>query len=113
MREDWGGLSSEITTIGADFSPEVVPVAADLLLFVLLFSFSPLPAITKSAFFDALCALRLIKNQNSPNDASSTTTTGTTMAGMRVLRFDEDLPEAAEEVAAAVVAEVREGDEVD
>lgn len=90
--------------MGDGFSAPVLPVAPDLLLFVLLLSFSPFPAITKSAFLTSLCALRLIKNQNSPNRASNTTTTGTTIAGINVLRFEEDLLEAVEDEAAAAAA---------
>ncbi len=105
-------MSSEITAMCADFSVPISPVAADLLLFVLLFSFSPFPAMTKSAFLTSLCALRRMKNQNNPNKASSTTTTGTTMAGISVLRFDEDFS-AADDVAAALPEESREVDEED
>lgn len=97
--------------MGDDFSAPVLPVAPDLLLLVLLLSFSPFPAMTKSALFTSLCALRRMKNQNNPNAASNTTTTGTTIAGINVLRFDEDFSAAAEDVAAAELEDVREEDE--
>lgn len=45
-------------------------------------------------------------NQNSASDAKSTPTIGTTMAGMRVLRFEEDLEAAVVLVAAAEVVVV-------
>ena len=99
--------------MGEDFSAPALPVAPDLLLLVLLLSFSPFPAMTKSAFFTSLCALRRMKNQNNPNAASNTTTTGTTIAGIKVLKFDEDFPATAEDVAAAESEDVREEDEDD
>jgi len=43
-----------------------------------------------------------MKNQKSPREANNTTTTGTTIAGMRVLRFEEDEDAAAVEVAVDV-----------
>jgi hypothetical protein len=106
-----GGLNSETVTAGVDFSTAVVPVVADLLLFVLLLSFSPFPAITKSAFLISLRCLRRMKNQNSPNEANNTTKIGTTMAGTSVPRFDEDF-EAADELADGVADVVREALEV-
>lgn len=105
-------MKSLIVTIAAAFSAAVVPVPADLLLFVLLDSFSALPAMTKSAFLTSFLCLLLIKNQNRPNEASSTTTTGTTIAGISVLRFDEDFSAAADEVAEGVLEDVREDEEV-
>ena len=47
--DERGGLTSDVKTIGGDFSTAVALVPPDLLLFVLLFSFSPFPAIVKSA----------------------------------------------------------------
>jgi hypothetical protein len=104
-------LKSETVTTGVDFSTAVVPVVADLLLFVLLLNFSPFPAITKSAFLISLRCLRRIKNQKRPNDAKSTTTIGTTIAGINVPRFEEDF-EASDEVAEGVADVVREALEV-
>ena len=63
----------------------------DLLLLERLLSFSPFPAITKSGWLsNSFICLRRITNQNAPNDARRTTTIGTTIAGMRVVRFEED-----------------------
>ena len=99
--------------MGTDFSAAVVPVPADLLLFVLLSNFSPFAAMTKSESLSSLRCLRLIQNQNRPNDANRTTATGTTIAGIRVLKFDEDFGEAFDDVAEGVLEDVREGDEVE
>ena len=95
---DVGGRTSDVLTANLDFSAFAVP-GVDRLLFDLLLSFSPLPAITNSAFFNSLRCLLRMRNQNTAKDANSTTATGTTMAGIRVLRFEEDLEDAA---AAAV-----------
>lgn len=87
-------------TAGKDFSAAVVGLP-DLLLFDLLLSFSPLPAIAKSVFWSCFRCLLLIQNQNPPNDTSKTTTIGTTIAGMRVPKLlDEPSDEAEEDVAA-------------
>jgi hypothetical protein len=50
-----------------------------------------------------------MKNQKTPRDAMSTTTTGTTIAGMRVLRFEEESDWEAAAVDEAVAVDL-EGD---
>jgi hypothetical protein len=81
--------------------------AVDLLLLERLLNFSPFPVMTNSgSLCNSFLCLLLMKNQNIPNDANRTTATGTTMAGMRVLRFELDCLAAALLVAAAEVVEV-------
>jgi hypothetical protein len=105
-------LNSETVAIGPDFSTADVPVPPDLLLFVLLLSFSPFPAMTKSVLFSSLRCLRLMQNQKAAKDASRTTTMGTTMAGTRVLMLEEDLEEAAVEDADGALDDFGEEGEV-
>jgi hypothetical protein len=98
--------------VGVVFSNPILGVLPDLLLFVLLFSFSPFPVMTKSAFFKSRWCLLLIKNQNAANEAINTNTTGTTMAGIKEDKFEEDFEEAAADVEAEAAADVRTEDEV-
>jgi hypothetical protein len=79
----------------------------DLPLLDLLLNFSPLPVITNSGWLcSSFLCLRLMKNQNAPSEASSRTATGTTIAGIRVLRFEFEECAAAELVAAREVVDV-------
>ena len=89
-----GGLISDVLTAKSDFSAFAVP-GVDRLLLDLLLSFSPFPAITNSAFFNSRRCLLRMRNQKIANEANATTTTGTTIAGMRVLKFEEDFEDAA------------------
>ena len=77
----------------------------DLALLDLLLNFSPLPAMTNSGWSESslLCLLRRM-NQKRANEASNTTTIGTTMAGISVLRLDD----GASVVAPAVARDVEE-----
>jgi hypothetical protein len=97
------GNSFENTT--GDFFSKA-DLFVDWLLLERLLSFSPFPVMTNSGWLcSSLLCLRLMKNQKTPKDASSTTATGTTIAGMRVDRFEEDCFAAALLVAAAEVVE--------
>ena len=89
-----GGLISDVLTAKFDFSALAVP-GVDRLLLDLLLSFSPFPAITNSACFNSRRCLLRIRNQKTANEANATTTTGTTIAGMSVLKFEEDFEDAA------------------
>lgn len=104
-----------VFTPKVDFSAAAAVGAPDLLLFDLLLSFSPLPAIAKSVFCNCFLCLRLIQNQNPPNDANKTTTIGTTIAGMSVPKLLEEPLDAAADVAEAlaVSAAAAEADEAD
>jgi hypothetical protein len=98
--------------VGVVFSNPIFGVLPDLLLLVRLFSFSPFPVMTKSAFFKSRWCLLLIKNQNAANEANNTTTTGTTMAGIKEDKFEDDLEAAAADVVAEAVEDVRTEEEV-
>ena len=99
-------MTSEVVTTGTFFSAAVVPAVVDLELFDLLLNFSPLPAITNSVLFNSLRCLLRMKNQKPTNEARRTTATGTTIAGIKVLRllddFEDDVEEE-EDAAAAVL----------
>jgi hypothetical protein len=69
------------------FSAAIAVGGPDLLLFDLLLSFSPFPAMAKSVFCSSLRCRLLIQNQKPPKEASRTTTTGTTIAGINVPRL--------------------------
>jgi hypothetical protein len=102
-----GGLTSETAVVAHVFSAAVA-VPPDLLLFDLLLSFSPLPAITNSVFFKSLRCLLRMKNQNAAKDAIRTTAIGTTIAGISVLKFESDFDafvDAVEDELAFVVEE--------
>jgi hypothetical protein len=85
------------------FFSDAGAAAPPRLLLERLVSFSPLPAIAKSVFFNSFLCLLLIQNQNPPNEANNTTTIGTTMAGMSVARLLSDpLLEALDDAAAVL-----------
>ena len=81
--------NSFLKTTGGFRSSDAGFDVVDLLLLERLLSFSPLPVMMNSGWLcNSLLCLRLMKNQKIPKDATSTTATGTTMAGMRVPRFE-------------------------
>jgi hypothetical protein len=100
------------------FSAAIAVGGPDLLLFDLLFSFSPFPAMAKSVFCSSLRCRLLIQNQKPPKEASRTTTTGTTIAGINVPRLappPEDGSDGFEDAAAVpeALAAAREADSED
>ena len=88
----FSGETGFVVTIAPGFVDEPLPsmLGSERVLEVVLGSFS-FGVMTKLARFMALWCRRRIMNQKARNDAASMTTTGTTIATIRVVLIPEDL----------------------